>query len=260
MNDEDRLMRSPKNEKKTLWQREKNKREALWQLQGLRPGDPAAGVLLNVLDVIEAEELVDPIGPAFTLSSEEIRNLVPVIELRDFRIIRDEDIPQPWLERFTQASTGSTRLPEGSYSHDWLNFLNIWQNEMRLLARHRQTRDLWQREARRWELLQQLRELNVGDPTAGPLLEALEHLESLDDPRIKTLDMVSEIVRGDVLKKDIVLIPDRRLPLPWNLRFAHFLGHSSSNKVWWSSKQWLEFLDAWKQALEHVERHRLAVH
>jgi hypothetical protein len=256
MNDEDTLMSSPKDESKTLWQREKNKREALWTLQGMRPGDPAAGVLLNALDIIEAEEQVDPIGPAFTLSNEEIRDLVPVTELRGFRIIRDDDIPQPWRERFTQASTGSTRLPEGSYSHDWNKFLETWQSEMRLLTRHRQTRDLWLREARRWELLQQLRELNIGAPAAGPLLEALEQLESLDDPRIKTLDMV----QVEVLNKDMELIPDRRLPLPWNLRFAHFLGRSSSNNVWWSSKQWLEFLSAWKQAREHVERHRLAVH
>jgi hypothetical protein len=255
MNDEDTLMSSPESEAKTLWQREKKKREALWELQGMRPGDPAAGVLLDVLDAIEEEEQVDPIGPAFTLSSEEIRDLVPVTELRNFRIIMDDDIPQPWLERFAQASTCSTRLPEGSYSHDWNKFLELWQSEIRLLTRHRQTRDLWQREARRWELLQRLRELNVGAPAAEPLLEALEHLESLDDPRIKTL----ETVQTEVLEKDMELIPDRRLALPWNLRFAHYLGRSSSANAWWSSKQWLEFLDAWKQALEHVERHRLAV-
>lgn len=248
-------MSSLQNEAKTLWQRERSRREALWNLQGLRPGDPAAAALLNALDVIEQEELSNPIGPAHALNSNEVQARVPLTKFENFTIVRDEDIPEPWLERFTQASTGSTRLREGSYSRDWSNFLELWQSEMRLLTRHRQTRDLWQREAQRWELLQRLRELDIGAPTAGPLLAALKHLESQDDPRFKTLDNV----QAEVLEKGMELIPDRRLPLPWNLRFAHFLGRSSSSNEWWSREQWLEFLSAWKQAVEHVEQHRLTV-
>lgn len=129
-------------QEKRLWQREKTRRRALWQLQGLRPGDPAAAEWLVMLSEVEFLERSEPIGEGCALTIEQLRKRVPVIEVRgvdlyDFSIVRDEDIPQPWLERFGQASVGSTRLKEGSYSRDWLRFLDLWVREMNHLQQHR---------------------------------------------------------------------------------------------------------------------------
>jgi len=56
-------------------------------------------------------------------------------------IVRDDAIPEPWRERFLCASYGSTRVVEGAYLHDWLNFLSKWQQEMTHLERHKAARD-----------------------------------------------------------------------------------------------------------------------
>lgn len=124
-------------QEKRLWQREKTRRRALWQLQGLRPGDPAAAEWLLMLNEVEFLERSEPIGEGCALTIEQLRKRVPVVELRGFRIVRDDDIPEPWRERFGQASTGSTRLHEGSYSRDWLRFLSLWEQEMAHLQQHR---------------------------------------------------------------------------------------------------------------------------
>lgn len=120
-----------------LWQREKARRQALWQLQGLRPGDPAAAEWLVMINEVEFLERLEPIGDGCELTIEQLRALVPIVDLREFRIVRDADIPEPWRERFGQASTGSTRLPEGSYGRDWLRFLSLWEREMAHLQQHR---------------------------------------------------------------------------------------------------------------------------
>ncbi|MDH0574220.1 hypothetical protein N7668_23600 [Pseudomonas fulva] len=132
---------TPEQEKR-LWQREKQRREALRRLQRLQPGDPEASEWVVMLDEVEFLERSEPIGEGCALTIEQLRKRVPIIEVRgvdlyDFSIVRDEDIPQPWLERFGQASIGSTRLKEGSYSRDWLRFLNLWEQEMNLLQQHR---------------------------------------------------------------------------------------------------------------------------
>ncbi|MCE0782886.1 hypothetical protein [Pseudomonas sp. NMI542_15] len=124
-------------QEKRLWQREKQRRRALWQLQGLRPGDPAAAEWLVMLSEVEFLERSEPIGDGYQLTIGQLRSMVPVVDLRGFRIVRDDDIPEPWLERFGQASTGSTRLPEGSYGRDWLRFLSMWEQEMAHLQQHR---------------------------------------------------------------------------------------------------------------------------
>nr|WP_312159421.1 hypothetical protein [Pseudomonas juntendi] len=132
---------TPEQEKR-LWQREKQRREALWRLQRLQPGDPEAAEWVLMLNEVEFLERSEPIGDGYQLTVGQLRDLVPIVEVRgvdlyDFNIVRDEDIPQPWLERFGQASAGSTRLPEGSYSRDWLRFLSLWEQEMALLQQHR---------------------------------------------------------------------------------------------------------------------------
>lgn len=120
-----------------LESREKARRRALWQLQGLKPGDPAAKEWLLVLGEVEFLDQAEPIGNGHQLTIEQLRKQVPVVELRGFSLVRDDDIPQPWRERFGQASTGSTRLKEGSYSRDWLRFLSLWGQEMAHLQQHR---------------------------------------------------------------------------------------------------------------------------
>lgn len=52
-------------------------------------------------------------------------------------IVRDQDIPQPWRERFLCASRGSTRLVEGTYYQDWEKFVSEWKREMAHLELHR---------------------------------------------------------------------------------------------------------------------------
>lgn len=120
-----------------LESREKARRRALWQLQGLKPGDPAAKEWLLVLAEVEFLDQAEPIGNGHQLTIEQLRKMVPIVELRGFGIVRDDDIPEPWRERFGQASAGSTRLPEGSYSRDWMKFLALWPEEMTLVQQHR---------------------------------------------------------------------------------------------------------------------------
>lgn len=156
----------PQDERRVLRQRETARREALWQLTGVRPGDPAAAGILLVLDKVDGDDLSNPIGSGHTLSVEAVRDLVPLTQIRKMLVVRDEDIPQPWSERFLQASTLSTRLVEGSYSHDWYSFLSLWIKELDFLSHHRACRELWGVEGRRWCLLEQLLGIEPEDPGA----------------------------------------------------------------------------------------------
>lgn len=117
--------------------REKARRRALWKLQALKLGDPAAAEWLVVLAEVEFLDQLKPIGEGSALTIEQLRALVPITDVRGFRVVRDEDIPQPWRERFGEASTGSTRIPDGSYSRDWLKFLALWPKEMTYVQQHR---------------------------------------------------------------------------------------------------------------------------
>ncbi|WP_095194337.1 hypothetical protein [Pseudomonas sp. Irchel 3A7] len=127
---------------KSLWQRERKRREALWKLERLRPGALEAQALLAELDEVEHQDLENPIGDAFDMSIEELRELVPETPFTGsdgypFVIVLDHHIPQPWRQRFEAASALSTRLREGSYANDWRRFLRLWVHEMELLAEHR---------------------------------------------------------------------------------------------------------------------------
>lgn len=117
------------------------RRKALWALASLNLGDPQADAVLRVLDDLEHKELAYPTLQE-ALSAEEVLNLVPAHPHPvGMAIVRDEDIPQPWRERFGCASRGSTRVAEGAYLHDWLKFLLKWQQEMTHLERHREACD-----------------------------------------------------------------------------------------------------------------------
>lgn len=120
--------------------RETARRKALWALAGLTPGDARADAILNTLDELERQELTYP-AALHALTTEEVIKLVPIqAHPIGMNIVRDEDIPQPWRDRFLCASQGSTRLQDGAYFRDWERFLTLWQEEMAHLKQHRSAR------------------------------------------------------------------------------------------------------------------------
>lgn len=113
------------------------RRKALWALAHLMPGDPRADAVIQVLDDIEYQEQFLPIYRQ-ALGADEVLNLVPSESHRiGMAIVRDENIPQPWRERFECASRGSTRVAEGAYLEDWQKFVSEWKAEMAHVERHR---------------------------------------------------------------------------------------------------------------------------
>ena len=126
--------------------RESVRRKALWTLSHLVPGDPQAATILNVLDDIEDQERVDLNQSHPHLDIDAVRKAV-LIERHSsgINIVDEASIPQPWRERFLQASIGSTRLIDAPYARDWEKFLAQWQVEMQHLAAHKIARRARQR-------------------------------------------------------------------------------------------------------------------
>jgi len=121
-----------------LCQLEGARRRALWALASLRPGDPNASDLLAILDDLDDQERNDTPCSDKPLELVEVRNSVSVMRHNSgIDIILEQTIPQPWRERFLQASIGSTRVPDGPYATDWDKFLTEWQREMQHLKNHR---------------------------------------------------------------------------------------------------------------------------
>jgi len=121
-----------------LRQLEGARRRTLWALACLRPGDPTASDLLAILADLDYQERNDtPCGDRL-LELTEVRNSVSVMRHNSgIDIILEQTIPQPWRERFNQASIGSTRLLDGPYASDWDKFLVEWEREMQHLQDHR---------------------------------------------------------------------------------------------------------------------------
>lgn len=124
-----------------LFSREQLRREALWRLDEFAPGDSAAAEALSALVEIEASDAQDPIGDGAFVSLDDLRGMIEVVRI-DGRIafVRESDIPEPWLQRVTQASSGSTRYFEGYFAHDWLKFLDMWSREMAFFDAHKKAR------------------------------------------------------------------------------------------------------------------------
>jgi hypothetical protein len=119
--------------------REISRRKELCRLASLELGSPEAVTLLAILDNISIEERGD-YEQATPLTLEEVRCRVPISHHSSGKeIVREHEIPEPWRERFIQASIGSTRFVEGFYAEDWNKFLDEWDAEMRLLDAHRTT-------------------------------------------------------------------------------------------------------------------------
>lgn len=113
------------------------RRKALWALAHLIPGDPRADAVIQVLDDIEYQEQSLSIYRQ-ALGADEVLNLVPSEPHPiGIAIVRDENIPQPWRERFECASRGSTRVAEGAYLGNWQKFVSEWKAEMAHVERHR---------------------------------------------------------------------------------------------------------------------------
>lgn len=120
---------------------ERDRREALWLLDALRPGDPMACPVLDRLDAVEAALAGGGLDDRDELTVADLAVLVPVIRQGSrLPFVRDLDIPQPWRARFSLASTGSTRYPDGHYLRDWLSFLEMWAREMSHLVEHKKAR------------------------------------------------------------------------------------------------------------------------
>ena len=110
------------------------------------PGDTKAAAILDVLDDIEDQERVDLNRSHPGLDIDAVRKAV-LIERHSsgINIVDEASIPQPWRERFLQASIGSTRLIDVPYARDWEKFLAQWQVEMQHLAAHKIARRARQR-------------------------------------------------------------------------------------------------------------------
>ncbi|MBX4138816.1 hypothetical protein K1567_23190 [Pseudomonas sp. S5F11] len=121
-----------------LRQLEGARRRALWALASLRLGDPNASDLLAILDDLDDQERNDTPCSDKPLDLIEVRNSVSVMRHNSgIDTILEQTIPQPWRERFHQASIGSTRVPDGPYATDWDKFLTEWQREMQHVKNHR---------------------------------------------------------------------------------------------------------------------------
>ena len=128
---------------KTLWLRENQRRRLLWTLEQLRPGSVDAKPLLSELRSIEQQDLENPIGDAYSMSVDELRERVAETEFlgsdgQTFVIVLDQHIPQPWHSRFEAAAALSSRLPQGSYASDWRRFLRCWVRDMQHVAAHKE--------------------------------------------------------------------------------------------------------------------------
>ena len=121
-----------------LRERERTRRRVLWALATFHPGDPSASDLLAILDDFDDQERNDTPCSDRLLELTEVRNSVSVMRHNSgIDIILEQTIPQPWRERFNQASIGSTRLLDGPYAANWDKFLVEWEREMQHLQDHR---------------------------------------------------------------------------------------------------------------------------
>ena len=126
----------------SLKDREAARRKALWTLTQLKPSDPEAKPVLDVLDDIDRR---DDLNTTLT-TAVEVGDLPSIVEVEaradGLQTIRETSIPEPWRERFNQASIGSTRLVDGPYLHDFQKFIAMWKREIEHLEAHRTARTL----------------------------------------------------------------------------------------------------------------------
>ncbi|KRP65415.1 hypothetical protein [Pseudomonas orientalis] len=117
---------------------EAKRRKALWMLASISPGDPKAFDALSILDDLDLQERKYSPHTDKALDLNQVRDCVTVQHHHSgIDIILEQTIPQPWRERFLQASIGSTRVPDGPYATNWDKFLTEWVRDMQHLQNHR---------------------------------------------------------------------------------------------------------------------------
>ncbi|VVP59061.1 hypothetical protein PS838_05983 [Pseudomonas fluorescens] len=86
---------------------EATRRKALWGLANLPPGDPKASDTLAILDDLDDQERNDTSPTKKPLELNAVRDSVQVERHHSgIDIVLELNIPQPWRERFLQASIG----------------------------------------------------------------------------------------------------------------------------------------------------------
>ncbi|MBK5417759.1 hypothetical protein [Pseudomonas sp. TH31] len=122
-----------------LRDREHERRDSIWRLELIKPGSKSAEPYLKSLSEIRNADEIDPIGEASGLSVDEVFELVPITSVPgSIDYVGYDDIPEPWSERFIQASAGSTATIRGGYAGDWKKFIRLWSVEMEMLKRHQE--------------------------------------------------------------------------------------------------------------------------
>lgn len=117
---------------------EAKRRKALWMLANISPGDSKAFEALSILDDLDLHVRKDSPHTDKALELNQLGDCVTVQHHHSgIDIILEQTIPQPWRERFLQASIGSTRFPDGPYATNWDKFLTEWVREMQHLQNHR---------------------------------------------------------------------------------------------------------------------------
>lgn len=128
---------------RVLWRRlhdrERDRRDAIWRLELIEPGSKSAEPFLELLSAIRDADETDPIGEACALVIDEVVALVPITSVSgSIDYVGYDDIPEPWCERFLQASAGSTATIRGSYAGDWEKFARYWKVEMAMIRKHQE--------------------------------------------------------------------------------------------------------------------------
>ena len=122
-----------------LHDRERNRRDAIWRLELIEPGSKAAEPFLELLSAIRDADETDPIGEACAFGIDEVVALVPITSVSgSIDYVGYDDIPEPWCERFLQASAGSTATIRGGYASDWEKFVRLWTAEMEMIKKHQE--------------------------------------------------------------------------------------------------------------------------
>lgn len=123
-----------------IWKRERDRREAIWQLAELQPGDQKARPILQRLAELERLDREQPLANC-ALDLQQLHDLPSEPHPIGFSIVRDADIPQPWLSRFAIAAGPISRVAEGVYRHDWTDFLDAWAKENDHVSLHQMELD-----------------------------------------------------------------------------------------------------------------------
>lgn len=122
-----------------LYDRERERRDAIWRLEAIKPGSKTAEPFLESLAAIAEADESDPIGEAYAVGIDEVFDMVPITSVPGgIDYVGYDDIPEPWCERFLQASAGSTATIRGSYAGDWEKFVRYWKVEMEILRNHQE--------------------------------------------------------------------------------------------------------------------------